>query len=233
MTVSLNIVADDAVDLIRQIRALAGLPSDVIPVVRESSVSAAAVTAHIAASEAKENEQPNIPDAEEDAADEAAGKPRRTRRTKAEIEAARLAEAAQGASAGEPVLIAPEQGASVSEDEKSGASIATKLEESPVDDDPFAPDPIDSGEDDPNTPHVSDYGARLIGFKAANEGKSAQDFIMAELKRFADKHGGTAVKEGLDAVRGLMTAFGYPRVSAVPEDKYPALLAAIDAEMAK
>lgn len=175
----------------------------------------------------------------QDAADDAAaGKQRRIRRTKAEMERDRAAEAAPGALTGESVPTAvitadvkvSPQVTEAQTPRSSGAPVAAISATSALDDDPFAPDATDEGED-PNTPHVADYDLRLISYKAANQNATAYDFIFAELQRYCDKHGGRQAKEGLEAVRALVVGFGYPRITQVPAEKYPELLALIDKGM--
>ena len=182
---------------------------------------------------------------EQDAADDAAGKPRRTRRTKAEMEAAKLAEAAQEAPAGEPVQTAAAKeeplnvpGVSASTPAPATADIvpiavpsealSSQARAPVIDADPFAAaNPFDEG-----SAETSDYDTRLISFKATNPGKTSQDFIKAELMRYCDKHGGAQAKEGMMAVSELIGRFGFAQVRAVPEARYPELLSVIDAARA-
>lgn len=86
------------------------------------------------------------------------------------------------------------------------------------DDDPFGMGGEKKADDKPS---ASDYDSRLAAFLKDNEGKAPLDFLRVELKRIVDKH-------GMEDTKAFMSAFGHPRITEVPAEKYPALLAKID-----
>lgn len=97
--------------------------------------------------------------------------------------------------------------------EKEAAAKAKALD----DDDVFGPGA--------GTPAKPDYAAQLIAFQTANPGKTDVEFVRSHVQSYIDKF-------GADETKKFMGAFGHPKMSQVPAEKYPALVEQITAKLA-
>jgi hypothetical protein len=157
-------------------------------------------------------------DRREGETEEQHGERKRKRRTKAEMEAARAAEANEAHAELAPV-VGVDQGAGDTEVvELTPAAEEGRLTGA---EDPFPPS------DEPKTaPAAVDFATAYARYREANPDKDERAFLRAELQKLVDK-------SGMDAAREFMVANGYGAVSKIKPEERTAFLTAVYSKLAE